>query len=524
MWSEHDVQSIFEGQGSKYFPVHTAHLVENPDLDALLQQALMQASIDDEEETRRNNTIIPDGANERTDPWMNRGRWLDTLAGQNMRELYPLTSARSEDDEGFKFLQKSIPSLIKRCLEGVRDLDKRGWDILRFWLNSSEINKADTKPFQVHYNDGTLARYSEYWLRFILFMLRTFDIEDTGNNGVKYTTHQHEAIGELRALVSMEIPSEEDVHQKILEISKTFIDHEDFSTNWPSPLKYFCSVMAWDYSTERWRRPGTYTPFLAGIQFCMRVLSCEILLPSDERDGYCQRGAGASSPLDDLEKGRKQWLVHGQPYPYRWVHSLLNYGMIPGLQERSVDKIRFDGDKYLYWQGEELDIEAWRRFPRDILRTAEKILSRDLLFRETDLIDVINPYSIKENETCHDNQYFFGCGISGYKRQARETIVKNIGNRAQDWGTNINGILKWTPAFVNEYIWAQNKFLEHVLIGLNTLGGLTGRGPEILSLLYKNTPQSDRNIRLEAGQIVITTTYHKSQNIMDAIKVYMLTY
>jgi len=358
----------------------------------------------------------------------------------------------------------------------------------------------------------------------MLFALRTFDIEDTGENGVKYTTHQRKTIGELRALISAEVPSEKDVHQKILKISETFIDHEDYSTNWPSPLKYFCSVMAWDYSTERWRRPGTYTPFLAGIQFCMRVLSCEISLPLDKRDGYCQRDAGAPSPLDDLQKRRKLWLVHGQPYPYRWVHSLLNYGMIPGKQERSVDKIRFDGDKYLYWQGEELDIEAWRRFPGDILRTAERILSRELLFRETDMIDPINPYSIKDNQTCHDNRYFFGCGISGYKNQARETIVKNIGNRAQDWGTSVNGILKWKPAFVNEYIRAQNKFQEHIVIGLNTLGGLTGRGQEILSLLYENTPQSDRNIRVEAGQIVITTTYHKSQNIMDAIKVYISTY
>jgi len=499
-------------------------LVENPDLDALLQQALTQASLDDEEEVRRNNIIVPEGGNERTDRWTNRGGWLDRLAGKNMRELYPLTSAQSEENEGFKFLQKSIPRLIERCLEGVRDFDKRGWDILRFWLNSNEIDKADTKPFQVHYSDGTLARYSEYWLRFILFTLRTFNISDTGENGVKYTEYQHEAVRDLRTLISAEVWSEEDIHQKILEISKDFMNHEDFSTNWPSPLKYFCSVMAWDYSTERWRRPGTYTPFLAGIQFCMRVLSCEILLPSNERDGYCQRDAEASSPLDDLQKGRKQWLVHGRPYPFRWIHSLLIYGMNPDLQERSVDKIRFDGDKYLYWQGEELDIEAWRTFPEDILRRAEKILSRNLLFRETDFIDAINPYSIKEKETCHDNRYFFGDDISGYQRRARETILKNIGNRVQDWGTNENGKLKWKSVFVNEYIRIQNEFLEYILIGLNTLGGLTGRGSEILSLLYQNTSESNRNIRLQAGQVVVTTTYHKSQNIMDAIKVYIPIY
>jgi hypothetical protein len=167
MWIGHDVQSIFPGPSSPYFPVRAAPLVENAELDAVLQQALAQASLDDIEETRRNNNVVQE-ANDRTDPWTNRGGWLDRLAGRDYGELYALTSAKSEDDEGFTFLQKSIPRLIERCLEGVRDLDKRGWDLLRFWLNSSEIDKADTKPFQVHYSGGTLARYSEYWLRFML--------------------------------------------------------------------------------------------------------------------------------------------------------------------------------------------------------------------------------------------------------------------------------------------------------------------------------------------------------------------
>ena len=130
---------------------------------------------------------------------------------------------------------------------------------------------------------------------------------------------------------------------------------------------------------------------------------------------------------------------------------------------------------------------------------------------------------MKDNGTCHDNRYFFGHHISGYKDKARKTILGNIGNRLQDWGINENGKLKWKSGFVDEYIRSQNKFLEHILIGLNTLGGLTGRGPEILSILYHNTPESDRNIILQAGQVVVTTVYHKSQNIMDVIKVYILT-
>lgn len=249
------------------------------------------------------------------------------LAGKEMAELYPLTSIRNLEDAGFEFLQKRIRSVIMQCLKGVQELNKRGWGILRFWLNSTVRDKADPKPFQLKYKDGTEERYSDYWARFMVFALRTFGI-DTGVNGVKYSENQRKVLGELKELISKEIPSEKDVDEKVLEISEAFLDHEDFSTNSPCALKYFCSVMAWDSATERWRRPGTYTPFLAGLQFCMRVLTCEIALPCDKRDEYCQpRDRREPTPLDVLNKYRKLWLVDGEPYPFTWVHSLLVYGM-----------------------------------------------------------------------------------------------------------------------------------------------------------------------------------------------------
>lgn len=184
------------------------------------------------------------------------------------------------------------------------------------------------------------------------------------------------------------------------------------------------------------------------------------------------------------------------------MHKLLVYGMGISAKEQSEDKIRFDGDKYLYCQGKELDIDGWRRFLGDILRSAERIVSRELLFLDKDVIDPINPYAISEDQSCNDNRYFFGSRIRGYKDQARETILKNIENRIQDWTTVENG---WKAGFVSEYARAQDKFLEHKLVGLNIVRGLTERGTEILSLLYKNVAAIDRDILLQARQIVVTT-------------------
>jgi len=58
---------------------------------------------------------------------------------------------------------------------------------------------------------------------------------DTGENGVKYTSDQYKVLNELKELISEEVPSEEEVFQKLMKVSRVFIDHNDFSTKSPSP-------------------------------------------------------------------------------------------------------------------------------------------------------------------------------------------------------------------------------------------------------------------------------------------------
>jgi len=166
-----------------------------------------------------------------------------------------------------------------------------------------------------------------------------------------------------------------------------------------------------------------------------------------------------------------------------------------------------------------LNIEAWRRFLENILRIEEWILNRELLFQDIDFIDFINSYFINEDQIYRDNHHFFGNRIRGYKNQERQMIIDNIEIRAQDWMTIINEKIKWKSAFINQYTWAQNRFLKHILIEINTMNELTSRGIEMLLLLYHNVPEMNCNIILRAGQIVASMEYHKSQNVMNAIKI-----
>jgi hypothetical protein len=517
MWTACDVQTLFKGNIRKYFPVRTTPLLDDADLNDFLQEALAAAELKDVEEARQKNIIVPETQTERTSRWTTRAGFLQMLAGNSITELYPLTSARVDMDNEpeLEHIQRSVPKVIEQCLEGVKDWGKRGWEVLHFWLNSTKIGSASEKPFQVYYSAGTIARYSEFWLRFILFTLRTANA-NPGENDVKYTMGQLEALNELKKIISKESPTDSELHSQLLHVSKLFISQKDFPINSPSPIKYFCCVMGWDSGKEVWRRPGTYTPFLAAMQFCMRVLVCEIVLPLQRKNNYRE----LLDPLELFKESWELWLVEGSPYPFNWVHKLMQYGLNVGQNEMGEDRIRLSHDnKYLYWQGRELNMDSWRHFPGDILRTTEKLLSRELLFRSTDLVESFNPYEIKENESCKDNKHWFGDYIAGYAKTGRNTIIRNLGERFREMARIEGGQWIWDPVAVNRYKRSHEKLKEYFVIGFNTLGGLAGRGPEMLSIQYHNTPETHRHITIQDGQLVVETQYHKSQNITDGVKV-----
>jgi hypothetical protein len=82
-----------------------------------------------------------------------------------------------------------------------------------------------------------------------------------------------------------------------------------------------------------------------------------------------------------------------------------------------------------------------------------------------------------------------------------------------------DGEIKFKAEGILEYFKSGSEFLELLLLAINWTCGQAGRGTEMLSILYKNKMSADRNIYLLDGQVMIATEYHKSQAIMDDIKV-----
>jgi hypothetical protein len=70
----------------------------------------------------------------------------------------------------------------------------------------------------------------------------------------------------------------EDIQVKIQDLSVALIRHMDWNPQ-KSSLLYFSDILGFDINDHRWKKPHEYTPTLAAILFCMRVIMLEHALP-----------------------------------------------------------------------------------------------------------------------------------------------------------------------------------------------------------------------------------------------------
>ena len=107
----------------------------------------------------------------------------------------------------------------------------------------------------------------------------------------------------------------------------------------------------------------------------MRVIGTKHSLPEDTRDEF--NSESAASPLQVFRMFRDRWLVQGEEESsFDYVHSLLNYGFEIAKNMSPEAHIRFSEDRgKLFYNGRELNLAEWKKFPGDCIRAAERRLS-----------------------------------------------------------------------------------------------------------------------------------------------------
>jgi len=407
------MQTFFQGKDLKYFAV----TVVNPQPSVcnktnLVNQMLERAKVKDKKLCLERDILKDDKGKTENSPWLGRTDWKRVFVGRDMRRLVGFTNKDVALEPELELVKKSVYRIIEKGLEGVKDLDARGWNEIRFWLRSYQKDKPHGKPFRKYY--VKTKNYANVWMQLILFCWRTFEVEDSG---AEFMLEQRMHLLELRDTVCLQNVSDEKLDSVVLALSVSLIVHSDFRKE-RSVIKYFSGILGYKLSESRWKRPAEYTPTLAALQFCIRVIGLEHCLLLEERDQYVYRPH--STPLTLFQEFHSLWLIDGTACPFLYVHKLLNYGMSVFKDAKGGDKLRFSDDRtWCFYDGQGFQVSQWKDMVRDIHRRAESILSTRLLFRDSDTIEPMNPYMFIDSESNFNSDDYFATTTPDYQDTAR---------------------------------------------------------------------------------------------------------
>ena len=157
-WSIHKVQTFFINNMSRYFVVEPKMEREQMStIDRLIDGLLIEATMKDKEEDELLGIVDADQHMIDKSPWMRRTGWLREFAGKNMVMIVKKSWRPLKNEEALQVIWRSVGRVLDTCVNGVVDCTNRNWRLITFWLNGSEADKADSKPFNVD-NDPTTIK------------------------------------------------------------------------------------------------------------------------------------------------------------------------------------------------------------------------------------------------------------------------------------------------------------------------------------------------------------------------------
>lgn len=421
----------------------------------------------------------------------------------------------NEQELAISRLWLSAERVIKTSYQGVCDLWQRHWHGVLYWILSTSINEDSPKPFRTNYWGDTVKRYSGYWAAFLCFCVRIHNQDE--KFGVHFNEEQDIYLDRLWIILQEE---GEDIEESVLddlvlEISMAFI-RQQVHSKYRSSLLYILAVFGWDIEMKVWKKAEDYTTILAGIQFCIRVLVTEYALPSNDREFM------EEDPIQIFRNTRDQWLVEGTSFPFSEIHKLLNFGWACARNASTRPKVRWSPDgKVLYWENNVLEMAAFKQFVVSMVEEAERMLSKNLLFRLDFAFEETDLYSIRDDPTKPNKDYFWLEDVENGFKSGGQRVLRAL-RKSDAWTSMVrivNGRITFTQDGIDKYKTQDLKYLEQMAAVLVLTCGITGRGQEMLSVLYKNTQTEERNMSVEHGQFMQVTQYHKSFAITDQFKV-----
>jgi hypothetical protein len=292
----------------------------------------------------------------------------------------------------------------------------------------------------------------------------------------------------------------------------------------------------------RLRTAPEYSSLLGLLVYCVRVLVAEAFLPSQLRS---KQGAEETR---FLLRQRSCYLVDGSHSPMSVMLSLLLYAKFVSLCMPSgiAGSMWWLLDRQTFIiKGRPIKLSRFRTMAQGIVAEAAQVLWEELLWiakkeEETeerarlsaklaaiqdDVTIVQQGVSFLSPARLHEGEKWMLKRLASvpaarrlYKQ--RDSLVERESEGKGERGERDSSMpVQWRPREVRRHLRHVERFLELLSLAVHIAGGQPARGPELLSVRWRNGVLQDRNLYVIGGQVTLVTRYHKTQSQWDKPKV-----
>ena len=149
------------------------------------------------------------------------------------------------------------------------------------------------------------------------------------------------------------------------------------------------------------------------------------------------------------------------------------------------------------------------------------IMSQRLLFRRDGKLPSIDLRSWRDNSQNREIGHYFALEESNATKKAKKRLLKAL-QESPKWKKMMDHTgddLSFNLALRESYEYWDIRLRRILVLLISFTCGLSGRGKEMTSFKYMNTDTGDRHFLMVDGQFMAISEYHKSQAIMDSLKV-----
>ncbi|KAF2279841.1 uncharacterized protein EI97DRAFT_429630 [Westerdykella ornata] len=420
-----NVQTFFRAGGlQRYFIVRSG---ESSTLSApreaadIVQERLAEWEVTKRRQEEKDQVLEVQVAKTDKTGWFKRTGWLEHLAEWNLAHLAHQIRLPDREEVRLQRAAELVELLIERSVQGLSTL---GWETRR-WLRSARQEEVDVWPMARLQNPESQARYAGYMVKFVCYLLRIIadrevrvamqdssneeDISnsdssesesmenshDRGSSSSRsssrkekdwmkdacelfcWTPRQRVLAVVLWEMLDMDNHAERHEAQleALLDVLTSFIFASTGDNPFSSGLVHFLAVLGIDAEMTRLRTAKNYSYMLAGVVYCIRVLSAERLLPA-----ACRKEQ-MDEDRERFLQYRKRYLADGSYSPMSEVLSLLAYGKHIALEAGNSGNAYWSKDKKIFYlNGRPIYIICFRKMAQDIVAEAEQMLWEELMW------------------------------------------------------------------------------------------------------------------------------------------------